>query len=76
MFLMTVLYRLIKTATDSGDVLKYLTKGDGTALAAVVSRLLSYTPRQLTMKPEENDCKWHNVSLYQVQGRPDSTVQH
>jgi len=36
MFQMTVLHWLIKTATDSSDVLQYLTKGDGTALACVV----------------------------------------
>ena len=44
MFLTTVLNWLIKTATDSSDVLQYLTQADDTALVAVVSRLLSYTP--------------------------------
>jgi len=28
------------------------------------------------MKPEEIDCKCHNTYLYQVQGRPDCTVQY
>ena len=61
MFLTTVLNWLIKTATDSSDVLQYLTQADDTALVAVVSRLLSYTPWKLTVKPEEIDCKWHNI---------------
>jgi len=33
MFLMAVLYWLIKTATDSSNVLQYWTQGDDTALA-------------------------------------------
>jgi len=28
------------------------------------------------MKPEEIDCKWHNIYQYQVHGRPDCTVQY
>jgi len=41
MFVMAVVYWLIKTVTDSSDVLQYWTQADGTALAAVVSRLCS-----------------------------------
>jgi len=26
------------------------------------------------MKPEEIDCKWHNIYLHQVQGTPECTV--
>jgi len=43
MFVMAVLYWLIKTATDSSDVLQYWTQVDDTALASVVSRLHSET---------------------------------
>ena len=49
---------------DSSYVLKYLTQGEDITLVVVVSRLLSYTPSQLSMKPEEIDCKWHNTYLY------------
>jgi len=43
MFVMAVLYWLIKTATDSSNVLQYWTQADDTALATVVSRLRSET---------------------------------
>jgi len=28
------------------------------------------------MKPKEIDCKWSNIYLCEVRGRPDSTVQY
>jgi len=39
----------------------------------VVSRLLSYTAGQLTVKPEEIDYKWHN---YCTRFKVDLTVQY
>ena len=40
-----------------------------------VSGWLSYYPWKKTTKPEEMDCKWHNIYLYQILwDRPESTV--
>jgi len=40
----------------------------------VVSRLLSYTALQLTAKPEEIDCKWHNI--YCTRSKEELTAQY
>ena len=40
----------------------------------VVSRLLLYTAGQLTVKPEETDCKWHNI--YCTRPKEELTAQY
>jgi len=46
-------------------------------MVSVVSRCLSFTPLQQTMKSQEMDWKWYRISLYHIlQGRHESTVQY